>query len=166
MQLYHFGQAVTIVFFTDTWRPDSFYDKILSNKRAGLHTLCLLDIKMKEISELNLARGKKIYEPPRFLTINQVCALYFCILFPSFLKKPFKAIEELLEIEDRRKENAYSRESYCVGLARVGQEDQRIVSGSMGELLDVDFGPPLHSLIIAGIVVIVVVVVVPSSCNG
>lgn len=44
------------MFFTETWRPDSFYDKIASNRRAGLHTLCLLDIKMKEISEMNLAR--------------------------------------------------------------------------------------------------------------
>ena len=30
----------------DTWRPDSFYDRIAANRRAGLHTLCLLDIKV------------------------------------------------------------------------------------------------------------------------
>lgn len=28
----HF-QAVSIVFFTDSWRPDSFYDKILANRK-------------------------------------------------------------------------------------------------------------------------------------
>ena len=39
-------QAVSIVFFTETWQPDSFYDKILANRRMGLHTLCLLDIKV------------------------------------------------------------------------------------------------------------------------
>ena len=39
-------QTVSIVFFTDTWRPDSFYDKIAANRRLGLHTLCLLDIKV------------------------------------------------------------------------------------------------------------------------
>lgn len=27
LQLYNFGQTVSIVFWTDTWRPDSFYDK-------------------------------------------------------------------------------------------------------------------------------------------
>jgi len=27
LQLYNFGQAVSLVFFTDTWRPDSFYDR-------------------------------------------------------------------------------------------------------------------------------------------
>ncbi len=31
---------------TETWRPDSFYDRILSNRKMGLHTLCLLDIKV------------------------------------------------------------------------------------------------------------------------
>jgi diphthine synthase len=46
LQLYRFGQTVTIPFFTETWRPDSFYDKIAENKRLGLHTMCLLDIKV------------------------------------------------------------------------------------------------------------------------
>ena len=32
----------------------SFEDKILKNKKAGLHTLCLLDIKVKEQSESRL----------------------------------------------------------------------------------------------------------------
>jgi hypothetical protein len=27
LQLYRFGEAISIVFFTDTWRPDSFYDR-------------------------------------------------------------------------------------------------------------------------------------------
>lgn len=38
----------------------------------------------------------------------------------------------------------------CVGLARVGRDDERIVSGTMTELLDVDFGGPLHSFVIPG----------------
>lgn len=42
LQLYNFGQTISIVFFTDTWRPDSFYDRIKENKGLGLHTLCLL----------------------------------------------------------------------------------------------------------------------------
>lgn len=40
------AQSVSIVFFTDTWRPDSFYDRIRDNRRLGLHTLALLDIKV------------------------------------------------------------------------------------------------------------------------
>jgi diphthamide biosynthesis methyltransferase len=46
LQLYRFGEAISVVFFTETWRPDSFYDKIAANRRLGLHTLCLLDIKV------------------------------------------------------------------------------------------------------------------------
>lgn len=42
LQLYNYGQTVSIVFFTDTWRPDSFYNKIKQNRDIGLHTLCLL----------------------------------------------------------------------------------------------------------------------------
>lgn len=56
LQLYNFGQTVSLVFFTDTWKPDSFYDRIAENAKLGLHTLVLLDIKVKEQSEENLAR--------------------------------------------------------------------------------------------------------------
>ena len=56
LQLYNFGQTVSLVFFTETWKPDSFYDRIKDNADLGLHTLVLLDIKVKEQSEENLAR--------------------------------------------------------------------------------------------------------------
>jgi len=56
LQLYSFGQTVSLVFFTDTWKPDSFYDRIKENADLGMHTLVLLDIKVKEQSEENLAR--------------------------------------------------------------------------------------------------------------
>ncbi len=60
------------------------------------------------------------------------------------------AVEQLLEIEENRKENAYDENTMCVGVARVGSDSQKIVAGPMKSLLDVDFGAPLHSLIIAG----------------
>eukprot|EP01027_Heterolobosea_sp_BB2_P012607 GEZU01018252.1.p1 GENE.GEZU01018252.1~~GEZU01018252.1.p1 ORF type:complete len:238 (+),score=53.91 GEZU01018252.1:45-716(+) len=85
LQLYRFGQTISMVFFTETWRPDSWYDKVKQNRAIGLHTLCLLDIKVKEQSIENMMRGRKIYEPPRYMTVNQ-------------------AIEQLIEIEDKRKE--------------------------------------------------------------
>lgn len=56
LQLYQFGQTVSLVFFTETWKPDSFYNKIMENRRIGLHTLLLLDIKVKEQSIENMAR--------------------------------------------------------------------------------------------------------------
>ncbi|KAJ3030638.1 diphthine synthase [Rhizophlyctis rosea] len=131
LQLYNYGQTISIVFFTDNWRPDSFYDKVKQNRAIGLHTLCLLDIKVKEQSLENMARGRKIYEPPRYMTVNQ-------------------AVEQLLEIEETRREGVYTKDTIAVGLARVGCVDQKIVAGTLEELLTVDFGGPLHSLVIAG----------------
>jgi hypothetical protein len=34
--------SVSICFFRDEWRPDSFYDKIKANVQNQFHTLCLL----------------------------------------------------------------------------------------------------------------------------
>jgi diphthine synthase len=62
-----------MVFFLDNWKPASFYDRIKENVSIGLHTLVLLDIKVKEQSLENMARGRKIYEPPRYMTVAQ-CA--------------------------------------------------------------------------------------------
>ncbi|KAI5656161.1 hypothetical protein M9H77_24954 [Catharanthus roseus] len=131
LQLYRYGETVSIPFFTDTWRPDSFYEKIQRNRKLGLHTLCLLDIRVKEPSLESLCRGKKQYEPPKYMTINT-------------------AIEQLLEVERTRGENAFSEETACVGFARLGSEDQMVVAGPMKQLLEVDFGPPLHCLVIVG----------------
>lgn len=131
LQLYRYGETVSIPFFTDEWRPDSFYEKLKRNRALELHTLCLLDIRVKEPSLESLARGKKIYEPAKYMTINT-------------------AIEQLLEVEQIKGDSVYDEDSACVGLARLGSEDQMVVAGTMRELLSVDFGAPLHSLVIVG----------------
>jgi diphthine synthase len=71
LQLYSFGQTVSLCFWTDAWQPDSWYERVAANRAAGAHTLCLLDIKTKEQSVENLCRGRKVYEPPRFMTCAQ-----------------------------------------------------------------------------------------------
>ena len=35
-------------------------------------------------------------------------------------------------------------------MARIGHDNQKMVAGTLKELLDVDFGTPLHSLVIPG----------------
>lgn len=132
LQLYNFGQTVSMVFFLDNWKPASFYDRIKENVSIGLHTLVLLDIKVKEQSLENMARGRKIYEPPRYMTVAQ-CA------------------QQMIEIEeDVKKEGVYTRDSLAVGVARVGAADQKIVAGTLGQLCDADLGRPLHSLVLLG----------------
>lgn len=46
----------------------------------------------------------------------------------------------------------YDEKTICVGLARVGWDDQRILACSIEEMIrrGDDLGPPLHSLIITG----------------
>ncbi|KAJ9610306.1 diphthine synthase [Cladophialophora chaetospira] len=131
LQLYNFGQTVSMVFFTETWKPASFYDRIRENASIGLHTLLLLDIKVKEQSLENMARGRKIYEPPRYMTVAQ-CA------------------QQMLEIEADKQEEVYSEDSLAIGCARVGADDQKFSCGTLKELCDVDVGPPLHSLVLLG----------------
>jgi len=45
LNAYNFGLTVSIVMHSKNYKPESFYDKIVKNLEAGLHTLCLLDIK-------------------------------------------------------------------------------------------------------------------------
>lgn len=70
LQLYSFGQTVSIPFFEGEWRPQSFYPKISYNRAGGMHTLCLLDIKVKEPDFEQLAKGRVHYLPPRFMTVS------------------------------------------------------------------------------------------------
>jgi hypothetical protein len=60
------------------------------------------------------------------------------------------ALQQLLEVEESRQGGAYSPSTTCVGVSRLGAQDQQIVVGTMEQLQQVDFGPPLHSLVIAG----------------
>lgn len=131
LQLYQFGQTISMVFFTDNWRPDSWYDKIMENRKIGLHTLVLLDIKVKEQSIENMARGKLIYEPPRYMSISQCC-------------------EQLLEIEEKRNTKAYTANTPAVAVSRLGAASQTFKAGTIKELAEYDAGEPLHSLVILG----------------
>lgn len=131
LQLYNFGQTVSMVFFTESWKPSSFYDRVKENRQIGLHTLVLLDIKVKEQSVENLARGRKIFEPPRYMTVAQ-CA------------------SQMLETEEEKGEGVYGPESLAVGVARVGARDQQITAGTLSQLSEVDMGSPLHSLVLLG----------------
>lgn len=131
LQLYNFGQTVSMVFFTENWKPSSYYDRVKENVQLGLHTLVLLDIKVKEPSLENLARGRMVYEPPRYMTVAQ-CA------------------SQMLETEEERKEGVFGPDSLAVGAARVGAPDQKLVAGTLKELAEVDIGRPLHSLVLLG----------------
>ncbi|XP_053990842.1 diphthine methyl ester synthase-like isoform X2 [Hylaeus volcanicus] len=130
LQVYLFGEVVSIPFFTENWIPESVYEKIQKNMLSGLHTLCLLDIKVKEQTVENLMLQNSIYEPPKFMTIPQ-------------------AIDQLFSLENTKKQMVCQPHTKAFGMARIGNlQSQLIVSGTLEELQSYDFGPPLHSLVI------------------
>ncbi len=131
LQLYQFGQTISICFFEGNWRPDSFYDKIKYNQLGKMHTLCLLDIKVKEPDMQAMMQNKTVFLPPRFMTVNQ-------------------AVEQLLEVEEKRREGVCGPTAQAIGVARLGQSNQAIYAGTLEELRYVDFGGPLHSLVLCG----------------
>ncbi|KAF8608203.1 Diphthine synthase [Ceratobasidium sp. AG-I] len=146
LQLYNFGQTVSLPFYTDSWKPDSWYDRVAENFEKGMHTLVLLDIKVREQSEENMARGRKIYEPPRYMN-------------------PATAVSQILESESTRSASASTEEpkihgylkpddTLAIALSRVGSPDkQRIVCGTLRQLSELgeeEFGEPLFSLVIVG----------------
>ena len=131
LQLYSYGETVSIPFWTEDWQPDSFYDKIQTNLESGFHTLCLLDIKVAERSIENMMKNRKIFEPPRFMTVSQ-------------------AVDQLLKISQKKCTGRINKDTIGIGVARIGHDNQKMVAGTLKELLDVDFGTPLHSLVIPG----------------
>ncbi|KAI9809220.1 MAG: diphthine synthase [Sarcosagium campestre] len=131
LQLYNFGQTVSMVFFTETWKPSSFYDRVKENRQLGLHTLILLDIKVKEQSVENLIRNRKVFEPPRYMTVAQCAA-------------------QMLEVEQSRQEAVYDAKSLAIGAARIGSDNERLACGTLEEISQLDLGPPLHSLVLLG----------------
>lgn len=132
LPLYQYGYTVSIPWFEEGWEPSSFYERIQYNQKGGMHTLCLLDIKVKEPDyEAMVKFGKVKYMPPRFMSVNT-------------------AIEQLLAIESDKQEGVVTESTLAVGMARLGQPTQQIVYGTLEELLKVDFGTPLHSLVICG----------------
>jgi len=61
-----------------------------------------------------------------------------------------EAIELMRKIERRRNEKLFLPDDWCVGVARLGHKDQKVVAGTVTEVSDADFGEAPHALIIPG----------------
>ncbi|CAI2736052.1 unnamed protein product [Schistosoma spindalis] len=148
LQLYNFGATVSIPLWDEFGHPESFYDKIIMNMKSGFHTLCLLDIKVKERSLENILRDRKVYEPPRFMSCCE-------------------AVHQIADVSNRKEEDQRSRGNIVmtscivICLSRLGCDDQKIVVSTISDIheayLDsgvkgLDFGNPPHSIIIPGLI--------------
>mmetsp|Transcript_24902 Transcript_24902/g.23908 ORF Transcript_24902/g.23908 Transcript_24902/m.23908 type:complete len:321 (-) Transcript_24902:90-1052(-) len=138
LQLYNFGQTVSIPFFDEKWRPISFYPKIAYNRGGGMHTLCLLDIKVKEPDFQAMMKGKTTFLPPRYMSVNVAA------------QQLTEAVDDHPQSPEKNNKAYSPSETLCVGMARLGQPDQCIIAGTLEELEQQNFGEPLHCLIICG----------------
>nr|XP_019532297.1 diphthine methyl ester synthase [Aedes albopictus] len=135
LQLYHFGETVSIPYWDGNWQPDSFFDKIIANLEHGLHTLCLLDIRVKEPTLASLTSKKREYEPPRFMSCSTACDQLSQLIHKR-------------RLSGEAKHHLFNDRNVVIGLARVGHESQEIKACTLKEMKQSDLGDPLHSLII------------------
>jgi diphthine synthase len=61
-----------------------------------------------------------------------------------------EGLETLLKIEEKRKENLLNENTKVVVVARAGSLKPKVVYGKIKDLIDYDFGKPLHCIIIPG----------------
>ncbi|WVW79245.1 diphthine synthase [Kwoniella bestiolae CBS 10118] len=158
LQMYNFGQTLSLVFYTETWRPDSWFERLEENLRIGVHTLVLLDIKVREQSEENMARGRLIYEPPRYMNPHQA---FSQILLTESLRHPKDPSSSSsssnngdVDVDVEVKESLLPPAStLAISLSRIGTPTQKLISGTLEELAQLseeEFGEPLHSVVIVG----------------
>ncbi|KAK0538612.1 diphthine synthase [Tilletia horrida] len=120
---YNFGQTISVPFWSETWKPDSWLERIGENVKVGLHTLCLGDIKVREQSEEDMARGIQRYQDPRYMLIPQLISQ--------------------ITTADTEHSTSYipADRTLAVALCRMGANDELIVSGTLSELLALASGP-------------------------
>ncbi|KAK4474645.1 hypothetical protein MN116_001779 [Schistosoma mekongi] len=149
LHLYNFGATVSIPYWDEFSHPESFYDKILVNIRSGLHTLCLLDIKVKERSLENILRDRKIYEPPRFMSCCEA------------VHQLLEVINTKASIQNSGTNVTITKSCIVICLSRIGSDDQKIVVSTIGDIDETysnsaeysfDFGGPPHCVIIPGMI--------------
>ncbi|KAG8992930.1 diphthine synthase [Tulasnella sp. 427] len=121
LQLYNFGQAVSIPFWTENWKPDSWLARIEENHKLG---------------------GRKIYEPPRYMSPTVA------------LSQIISAIETACLSDSEQSAITLSSDgTLAITLSRVGSPTQKLVAGTLAELSaqpQETFGDPLHAMVLVG----------------
>lgn len=61
-----------------------------------------------------------------------------------------EGIAQLLDLAGRTGNAWFTAASQVAVVARAGSDEPRVVTGTVGDLLKMDFGPPLHCLVVPG----------------
>lgn len=98
-------------------------------------------------------RGRKIFEPPRYMSIPTAISQLLISL-----SKPPPAISDDPDDPPPPTRPVYKiplspSSTLAISLSRVGDPSQKFISGTLEEMSKLDeeaFGPPLHSFVIVG----------------
>lgn len=85
----------------------------------------------------------------RGLGLHTLCLLDLDVERNRFLTVR-EALETLLKIEAEKRLGVVDMETLVVGVARAGSPNPTVKAGTVGELLDYDFGGPPYSLVFPG----------------
>jgi diphthine synthase len=114
LQSYKFGPHATVPFRdAPSTRP---YEVLVENRRRGLHTLLLLDLRAEEM---------------RAMTANE-------------------GMTAMLELEWEFGNGVFTESTLVVVVARAESDDALVKAGEVGVLMNSDFGPPPHVLVVPG----------------
>ncbi len=84
LQLYKFGKTASIPFWTESYKPESFFDYLEQNQSIDAHTLCLLDLDpenesflsisdaISRILEISKSRKSNISEKTKFIGCSRL----------------------------------------------------------------------------------------------
>lgn len=130
---------------------------IVINNASIINTIGIVGLELYKFGKTTSIPfdNEHVETPYNVLKENKVLGMHSLILLDIKTDKDRfmtinYAINFLLMIEDRRKENIFTSETMCIGVARLGSANPKIVYGKASELLEINFGEPLHSLIIPG----------------
>jgi len=105
-----------------------------------------------------LAYPEKDYfptSPYNVIDYNKKLGLHTLVLLDiQAEKKKFmtanEAMKLLLEMEEKINGNIFKQDSILCVVARAGADEPVVAAGNIKELIDRDFGPPLHTIVIPG----------------
>ena len=116
LQPYKFGRTVTLPFIEDGYHPRSPYDHLVSNKKDGLHSMVLLDIRAEE---------------GRYMTAHD-------------------AIAWIIDAEEKWKCGLIDNDTLICVASQIGSVNEKVFAGYPRNLLKMNVGEPLHTLVIPG----------------
>jgi diphthine synthase len=93
---------------------------------------------------------ESVYDTLKMNKANGLHTLLLLDITPERCMTPNEAIEILLNIEAKRKENVFTDSAYILVFARAGSEDSEIAYGRVKELSKRDFGKPPMVVIVPG----------------